>query len=605
MDSRFIDVAIGLVLIFALTSLLVATLVEVISTWQKKRGVILQKAIVSFLGDDGSFADVLLKHPLLVSLAEGTKNEDRKPSYIGADVMITSLLSYLSQYTGDIRASSPAELVAAVKAGVPTGKNFAAVHPDFLNGLASVLQGVENDWPGYEKRLQAWYDSVTQRAIGWYKRWTNWRLFIVGFMVAGVLNVNPIVIGPRLWNDAALREAVVGAATEASKQYGRQHAAETSNTEASNSTTVFTPAGTAPGSAAASKVATSEGAGPVTTQLGALVLQPLPRRVPESEAVAHDLVLLERALPDTINAARMPDVDTAFLDKRAKANVAVDATLARLKSLIPADTATDTSWRLARGYRDQLEASVAKERDALAKEIPVKKIVRVQRRDPKCDTVEDVSAKELCVRLNDLTKLHDAGLPIGWSPPAWPDFLPQQSDAKCLAKAAGTGADAKSCDPPFSSWRFAVNVLVALFGWLLVGIGSMLGAPFWFDLLSRLMKLRASGTRIDGDDGKGGNDQKLSTTSTSAATAASAPPREPMSDALNGDERMLAQADLEQIQRVLQQFGAAVTGTFDSLTREAIMKWQRARNAAVTGELTQSQIAELLDLSQGGDEYVG
>jgi len=37
-------------------------------------------------------------------------------------------------------------------------------------------------------------------------------------------------------------------------------------------------------------------------------------------------------------------------------------------------------------------------------------------------------------------------------------------------------------------------------GWLLTALAISLGAPFWFDLLNKLMKLRGSGTKIDSND---------------------------------------------------------------------------------------------------------
>jgi hypothetical protein len=619
MGSRIIDVAIGLVLVFALTSLLVTTLVEALSTRYSMRGTFLKRAIESFLGDDESFTTALLKHPLLVSLAPGTKdNDDRKPSYIGADMIVTSLLSYLTQnYVGSVRPSSPAELIAAVKAGTPPA-GVTPANEDFRNGLASLLHGVENDWPGYEKRLQAWYDSVAQRSTGWYKRWANIRVLIIGFLIAAVGNIDPIVIGPRLWNDASLREAVVAAGQEASKRYGERTSPSMSSTSVSNASSTPAPAPAGADTSASPRV-------------GSLIQVPLPRRVAETEAVAGNYSLLERSLLDAFDAAnatkrnpqdnmasrmqtlkilkdlphqlndtRMSDDDTVdFVNKLASSKVTVDSALAKLKSLIPDDTPTDTNFRLARTYRDQLEAAIAKERTALAKK------KAIQRRQRDCSAIEDQDAKQLCMRMSDLTQLHDAGLPIGWSPPAWPDIVHFDSDAKCLEDAAQAGdKDATKCD---HRWNLG-NVGIAIIGWAITAVAAMLGAPFWFDLLGRLIKLRGAGTRIDPDPAKrgDGSDQKISTLNTSATPAPSAAAqREPMSDALNDQERSLSQSEIERIQRMLQEFGAAVTGTFDSVTRNAIKQWQQARKADVTGELTRSQIDELLGLSQGDDDHAG
>jgi hypothetical protein len=50
--------------------------------------------------------------------------------------------------------------------------------------------------------------------------------------------------------------------------------------------------------------------------------------------------------------------------------------------------------------------------------------------------------------------------------------------------------------------------LTMIIGWLITALAISLGAPFWFDLLSKLMKVRGAGTRIDPSSQ---NDQSSST----------------------------------------------------------------------------------------------
>jgi hypothetical protein len=52
-----------------------------------------------------------------------------------------------------------------------------------------------------------------------------------------------------------------------------------------------------------------------------------------------------------------------------------------------------------------------------------------------------------------------------------------------------------------SGWKNClVNLLKSLFGWTITAIALSLGAPFWFDLLNKLMKLRASVATPTSDD---------------------------------------------------------------------------------------------------------
>jgi hypothetical protein len=54
------------------------------------------------------------------------------------------------------------------------------------------------------------------------------------------------------------------------------------------------------------------------------------------------------------------------------------------------------------------------------------------------------------------------------------------------------------------------------FGWIITALAITLGAPFWFDLLSKLISLRGTGTKIDTEDS--GQPKSVATTPASAAT---------------------------------------------------------------------------------------
>lgn len=226
MDTRFIEVAIGLVLVFALCSLLVSALQELCATAIGLRGKVLHQAIVSFVGDDLRFAQALLDHPLLVSLAQGTQDQRaaRRPSYVNADSVVAALLGHLvDTHAGGQRPPSPRAFVDLVLqrlhgAAMPPpdlpGAVLAGAAPAlpnalFVRGMAALVQGVEQDWTAFEARLAAWYDAVGERSTGWFKRKTQVGVLLLGLLVAGIGNINPIVIGARLWEDGPTRAAVV------------------------------------------------------------------------------------------------------------------------------------------------------------------------------------------------------------------------------------------------------------------------------------------------------------------------------------------------------------------------------------------------------------
>ena len=105
MDTRMIEVALGLALVFALTSLFVTALRELWSSVWGSRSKVLNLALASFLGDDKDFANKLMKHPLLVSLAKDDADGKPRPSYMGAQIVVTSLIaSLIVRSTAGIRS---------------------------------------------------------------------------------------------------------------------------------------------------------------------------------------------------------------------------------------------------------------------------------------------------------------------------------------------------------------------------------------------------------------------------------------------------------------------------------------------------------------------
>jgi len=74
-------------------------------------------------------------------------------------------------------------------------------------------------------------------------------------------------------------------------------------------------------------------------------------------------------------------------------------------------------------------------------------------------------------RLEDLRK---TGIPMGWDNDMREEF------------------GWSKLDPNLLNWRWSV-VFPALCGWALTALAASLGAPFWFDLLQRVMNLRANG----------------------------------------------------------------------------------------------------------------
>lgn len=565
MDTRMIDVAIGLGLVFALTSLFVTALQEVFSSMSKMRGRVLQQALASFLGDDREFAQAIMDHPLLVSLSAETQAQrnERRPSYMDASSVVTALLAHLADthFADGRRPSTPLEMVDAVSAALrgagvaPRSAQMANAelrrpNDQFVRGLRSLLSGVESDWPGYEKRLVAWYDSVGDRSTGWFKRKTQAGVFVIGLLAAGVLNIDPLHIAQRLWNDEPLRKAVVAAGERISASHAAASGVQRSAPPAGSTE----PA--ASGRADEAVVKTHQ-------QLDAAVAAAMHRGGAETVllAVAQAMVPFEQGLDAWKKAggkSGQPELAKLLtLAQGLAATAPKDAQLASVRATLQA--LVETTQRAA--------ASMAP-----AAAVPAAPGASAPRHYAQCGRAQPAGSPlaDLCEQLDEFASLQAAGLPLGW-PHGNLEFKP--------GEAAFWGAAG-----------------LMVLGWLVTAMACTLGAPFWFDSLSRLVRLRGAGASSAAPATDRAPSTMLSRTEAPAVSAVAASTHlSAMSDALNDAEQRLTVAEVQRVQRGLPMPETEVSGFFDGNTRRAIRVWQEAHQLLpATGELSEAQIRELL-----------
>lgn len=614
MDSRMLDVAIGLTLVFALFGLLVTAMHEWLAQVMKSRGKMLRLSVTSLLGDHAELADELMKQPLLTSMAQGNANSNPKPSYLAADVFVSALIAFLTKKylpPGSEKPPTPAEFVTRLQANSP-----ANLH----ESLKTLLPGAEVDWPAFEQRLCAWYNAVGERASGWYKRSAQRDMLILGTVTAALLNINPIVIGPRLWNDDMLRKSMATAGEQASRAYEAELAK-----------------GTAGGTTPTANVALNSGSAQVrsadTTRAKVMAT---PLSIDVEEQIAQLKQNLARLATSALGT--MPGDSTGVLlqalDEPAKlvsaldgARIAADGSIERqrirlqgrldLESHIAALRKHALSLA-AHGLGEDLPGKIDSLKLAIDKELKDRDAPQPR---GQCDQVNSDGARQLCQHLNDLNNLQLAGLPIGWSPPHLPDVV-QSASCKRVAWTSAQTTDKKLEEsPPAHCSGIGLltnpNIWLAVLGWLITGLAGTLGGAFWFDLLTRFVKLRSAGGKPDTGDA-GGSPTTGSTAASGGSTSPApgaggvmtlpAAPAQPQasaqSDVLNAAEATLTTAEVEEIQRALK---VPVTGYFNGATRDAIAQYQLDEGQQSSGELSAAQIAALLGRPPlaDGDGFVG
>ena len=262
-----LDVVIGLVFVFLLYSLLASIVQEIIATKLSFRSKILEKAILRMLEDGKTtakmplgdtlmgfyklifrsnnlknkrFATAFYTHPLLKYLAED--NWFSKPDYITSKNFSKTMIDLLNGIDNDLTGANILrirESISSRKLAInlktedkdnPANKNYIEQRHNGNNAedinletqlfLQSLLAESKGDIEKFRLLLESWFDDTMQRASGWYKRYTQYILVIIGFTMAYMFNVDSIAITKILAKDKKARDQMVDMAISASEKYG-------------------------------------------------------------------------------------------------------------------------------------------------------------------------------------------------------------------------------------------------------------------------------------------------------------------------------------------------------------------------------------------------
>jgi hypothetical protein len=601
MDNRMLDVAIGLVLVFAILSLLTTAIQEAHVAIRNERGKNLVRLVCSLVGDNSALSQRILNHPFLTSMSMELKDgSQRRPSYLDGDVFVTGLLGFLTQeYMDRARPATPGQLVDTLK------RRMDKSDAQFITSMETLVAGTENDWPGFETRLKAWFDAVAERSSGWYKRANQLQVFWIGLALAVVMNINVIVICKALWTDDALRSNFV---------------------EQAGLALLGLHPDTAPPAVAKTAAEPARQAIAIRSldkHLTALqvALDSLPRP-PDNEFHDGRAQALAALITDagTLRSLLAQERNTLGTDAKQQklrddTSAKFDLQLASIGRLT--DPAADC---IKRGQASQVLcqsaaavnaaiagtlADIALERDA--RDAFAGGLAARYRILERCDSPQDADIEALCEQLRMVDASNEAAIPIGWSAATWPHVFHDCAGGAKARQARACMRRVLEQGPAFASLSDYGNWGIAVCGWLITAIGVTLGAPFWFDLLGKLVKVRSSGNKSKPDEQAGGADLSKPSTLSKGSGGSDGPDGAASEDALNELERALRSDEIVHIQRALGMSATEQTGRLDLATRNKLAAWQKANGFAETGELSDLQAMNLMnntDLARE-DDHVG
>ena len=166
----------------------------------------------------------------------GEKYPEARPS---VDLLIPQVDSYYGQFAQEQRLAGE----SGADAGL-TMRQFRLgllgmqkVNPQLSNSVTAIIKQAE----GYalhadqvvataRLNLETWFNDAMDRLSGTYKRRAQWTAFIIGCILALVLNVDSISVATSLWREPTLRQTIIAQAQSYAAPAASQGSASTAST---------------------------------------------------------------------------------------------------------------------------------------------------------------------------------------------------------------------------------------------------------------------------------------------------------------------------------------------------------------------------------------
>jgi hypothetical protein len=221
-NSPLLETIICLILVYALLSLLVGTITEMINNWKNERGRMLFEGIVRMFanGADVNFGELLYKHPMVAAIF---KTADRPPMYISnfmfSQALIDTIVNHGRKFIRD------EDTFKLFQAGVNNMKGDGDLKIMLINMIEKSVS-YSGGYPGkvltmLDQQIQQWYKDQTDRMTGWFKDLMRRRVLLISIFVTLVLNVNSIHLFKTIYTSPTLRSQLTPIAEQIADNYSR------------------------------------------------------------------------------------------------------------------------------------------------------------------------------------------------------------------------------------------------------------------------------------------------------------------------------------------------------------------------------------------------
>jgi hypothetical protein len=195
--NAFLDIAIGLILMYLLLALICTTINEWIASLAGLRARTLRGSVERML-DDSTLRTTFYDNGLIG--ATRAASGDKHASYWSGQTFALALL-------GSLDPVKPVPLISDVEAAM---QNLPDTN--IRDVLLGQLAAADGDMRKLREGLAVWFDQSMDRVSGAYKRNMKWISLIVASALTLACNADSIVVARSLWNDNALRSEMSQAA---------------------------------------------------------------------------------------------------------------------------------------------------------------------------------------------------------------------------------------------------------------------------------------------------------------------------------------------------------------------------------------------------------
>lgn len=201
---QILTIVIGIIFVLLLLSLLATTIMELLSSFFSLRGRNLTKALRNMLASSDpneTLVDEFTRNSLYRHLTQqsGRSRKGTAPSYMNAETFQSILFDIT------LKGAPLSEMPQRIE---------ALPDEDLRNVLNQLYRESDGQLDLFRLEVQNWYNNVMGRAAGWYKRYTQKILFLMGLGIAVTFNADTVALFDRLSNDPETLQQLAMAAEQ-------------------------------------------------------------------------------------------------------------------------------------------------------------------------------------------------------------------------------------------------------------------------------------------------------------------------------------------------------------------------------------------------------